>query len=69
MTTQTLTQKVQQLEKRMERVETRMHNSLTAPNGQAHKPMNGLRRLSGIWAKKPRTKRNLAAVRKQLWNK
>ena len=67
-TTKTLTQKVQRLEKRMERMETYVRLSPAMPVEQTHKLSHGLRKLAGLWAKKPRTKRDLTAIRKQLWN-
>lgn len=66
MATQTLTQKVQRLEKRLEHIE-----NIVAAAPKKHttrQSSHGLNTLAGMWAKKPRTKRDLAATRKRLWN-
>lgn len=55
MTTTTLVKEIQLLKQRVTQLE------------QEQKPQSGLERAYGLWKDKPRTKHDLAALRKRLW--
>ncbi|TSC79282.1 MAG: hypothetical protein G01um101429_517 [Parcubacteria group bacterium Gr01-1014_29] len=69
MIQQILEQKMQRLEKRMKRVEALVVAPLADRKQTVRNTSKGLHMLAGLWAKQPRTKRDLSMARKRIWKK
>lgn len=66
MTTKTLVKKVSYLEKRLSALERHI---VLWPEPTGARALEALGMLQGLWAKHPRTKRDLKRVRERVWGK